>query len=66
MNDRARDGTAAYPQGEKNGNSKLTEEQVREIRDNPDNKTAKLLAENYGVTQQAINNITSRRSWKHL
>lgn len=64
--DKVRDGTVNNFKGINHPLNKLTEEQVRTIRANPDNKTAKLLGENYGVTQQAINSILARRTWKHL
>jgi hypothetical protein len=66
MADRVRDGTATYPQGESHGRSKLTEEQVRAIRGNPDNKTGVELSKEYGVAVQAISRIISRRTWKHI
>lgn len=54
--------------GEKNGQVKLTETQVREIRDwwAAGGITQRKLAVEYGVTPQNICSIISRNAWKHL
>lgn len=62
--DRVRDGT--MPWGEKQPNSKLTEEQVRAIRANPDNKTIVKLGEQYGIHNSTISKIILRKLWKHI
>ena len=64
MADKIRDGTDS--RGEKSVNAKLTEEQVRVIRANPDKKTHRELAEEYGVAETTISKIIHRKSWKHL
>ena len=56
------DGTDAH--GEKNGNSKLTAEQVLEIR--ASDKTQKELAIEFNVSQPVINYIIARKNWKHI
>lgn len=50
--------------GEKNGNAKLTESQVREIRDDP--RSARKLSGIYGVSHQLVDSIKSGKRWKHL
>lgn len=50
--------------GEKHGNSKLTESQVREIRSS--SKTGRYLAVEYGVSFQTISEIKLRKKWKHI
>jgi hypothetical protein len=54
--------------GEKNNLSKLTEQQVLEIRRNIKNKTKsqRAMAKDYGVHYQTINDISTRRTWDHL
>ena len=54
--------------GEINGNSKLTEEQVREIRGRyaKGNITQKALSDEYDVNITAINKIVRRLIWKHI
>ena len=64
MADKVRDDT--MPWGEKQPNSKLTEEQVRAIRANPDNKTIVQLGEQYGIHNSTISKIILRKTWKHL
>jgi hypothetical protein len=49
--------------GEKCWKAKLTEEQVRKIRNSPD-KTQTALAKEYGVTQAAIWYILNKRNWR--
>ena len=62
--DRVRDGTVAN--GCKQGKSKLTEEQVRAIRDNPDNKSGYRMAKEYSVSDRTISDIILRKTWKHI
>lgn len=50
--------------GEKNGRSKLTEQQVKHILASPLNGPQ--LAEIYGVTRQTINNAKRKSTWKNL
>ena len=54
--------------GERARAAKLTEEKVREIRAiyAEGTMTMKVLAEQYGVTFQAISEIVRRKSWKHV
>lgn len=55
----------AITRGESNGNCKLTELQVVEIREKSHLKTHQLALE-YGVSSSAIQHIISRRIWKHI
>jgi len=48
--------------GEKNGQSKLTNDQVKEIRQ--DKRTLRQIATTYGVTPQTISNIKNNVYWK--
>ena len=50
--------------GEKHGNSKLTAEQVLEIR--ASDKTQRDLAKEFNVCQITISKIILRRRWKHI
>lgn len=53
-----------------NNNSKLTEEQILEIRNKLTNTisppTHQQLADEYGVSNQLISNIINRKCWKHI
>jgi hypothetical protein len=64
MNDRIADGTIA--RGIKHGSNKLTEEQVRAIRANPENKTHAALAREYRVSSTHIRRVISRKKWAWL
>lgn len=61
-------GRAPRAQGERQWNSKLTEEQVREIRFTYElgGITQRDLAQMYGIRQAQVSAIVSRRSWKHV
>ena len=50
--------------GEKNGCSKLTEVQVRSIRQS--NLPGVVLARKYGISPAQISDIRNRKSWRHL
>lgn len=54
--------------GSKNGSAKLSEEQVKEIREKfiPRKVTVKMLAEEYGVSAATIEAIVLRKTWKHI
>jgi hypothetical protein len=52
------------PSGEKRWNAKLTEQQVREIREASGPHRA--IGEKYGVTGGNVWSIKKRRSWKHV
>lgn len=62
---RNRDGWCA---GEKNGEAKLTTSQVREIRTiyARGNHTLKQIGALYGVSDQQVYRIVTRKSWKHI
>ena len=61
--DRVRDGTALY--GEKHQSSKLTEAQVRDIR-NRVGQLQKEIAEEFGVAFQTISKIRRGERWTHI
>ena len=69
--DAIRAGTFHYThpgRGEGHPNSKLTEQNVRDIRDDRvfDGTPYRKLASKYGVSYRAISNIIHRRSWAHV
>lgn len=64
MRDMAERGRAASRPGEQNGGSRLTEAQVREIRESALSQRA--AARLYGVSQATIHDVVSRKSWAHL
>lgn len=55
-------------QGEKHFNSKLTENDVLQIRSKfvPRKYTHKMLAEEYSVSKRTVRAITDRKLWKHV
>ena len=62
-----RDKKGRNPQGETHGRSRLTAEDVREIRLKQSNGTPSTrLAEEYGVAQSQISRIVQRQHWKHI
>ena len=50
--------------GENNSSSKLTEEQVKQIR--KDTRFHKVIASEYGVCRNTISRIKHRNSWRHV
>lgn len=46
--------------------AKITDQDVRYIRDNPDGLTMAALARKIKCTESLINHVVHRRSWKHL
>jgi hypothetical protein len=53
--------------GEKHPNAKLTDQKVRKIRAaSAAGKTRDELARTFKVSQTAINNVVTRRAWKHV
>lgn len=60
--DKVRDGT--HNQGERQGSSKLTETEVRAIRQSADSGPKLALA--YGVKPQTISAIRTRKTWRHV
>lgn len=60
-------GLRVIPKGEKNHSSKLTEEQVVDIRDKiANNYSTGWLARMYEISPSTICDIKARRSWRHL
>jgi hypothetical protein len=66
--DRDTKGRGNPPKGEKHGNSKLTDTQVREIREKYANGFINKyqLALEYGVSDTTIRDIINRKLWKHI
>jgi len=64
--DKVKDGT--HSKGETQGSSKLTEEQVREIRKKyiPYKYTIKKLSKEYFISQAVICEIINNKYWKHV
>lgn len=53
--------------GEKNGMTKLTDDQVRELRNNwPSSESVASIAMRYGVSRWTIQRIVRRKVWKHV
>jgi len=52
--------------GEKNGNNKLTPNEVLKIRANPSNKSRTILSKQFGVSCTTINCIIKRKTWRHI
>lgn len=57
---------ASIPRGEQQGNSKLTEKEVLEIRETAKSGNYPKLARIFNVTSSNIGDIVRRRSWKHI
>lgn len=64
IRDRERHGTTA--RGERNGNAKLTEDKVREIRDLRGKMTQRAIAILFGISKTVVNAIHHRRNWAHV
>ena len=64
--DKVKDGTHA--RGERNGCCKLTEQQVRDIREKyiPHKYSTHKLAKEYEISQSQIKMIINNKSWKHV
>jgi len=58
--------TAEQVQGEKHGRSKLTADDVREIRSYCGQTTVKQLAQRFGVTVQCIYAVIKHKTWRHV
>lgn len=65
--DRTKKQRGHMPSGSKNPMSKLNEEQVIEIRRRLANgEKTKILAKDFNMERKTIDNIKTRRSWKHI
>ena len=62
--DRRFDGTD--PRGERNGNSKITEDDVREIRQLSGFTSQRVIASMFGISQPSVSEIVSRQKWAHI
>jgi predicted XRE-type DNA-binding protein len=67
MRDRDEKGRAANQKGESNGNSKLTADQVSEIRRlYADGLTQQAIADRFGIGQQQVSRVVNGKRWTHL
>lgn len=57
---------AGFCAGERNGRSKLTDEQAREIRDNRHGLSQRRLAVAYGVSRNLVRLIRAGKNWTHV
>lgn len=57
--------TNLKPRGEDFYNSKLTETQVREIKENGKYSTYQNIAENYGVSKATVRDVLKGNTWKY-
>ncbi len=64
MDDKERKGRGNQCKGQANGNAKLTENDVRFIRES--NASLKTLAAKFNVSFGLIGHIRNRRAWKHI
>jgi hypothetical protein len=62
MSDRTMRGRT--PKGSRNGNAKLTEEDVRKIR--LDNRPNPRIAADFGVSTDTVSHVKRRKSWGHV
>lgn len=56
----------SQPIGERSGSAKLTEKDVREIRNHRGRTTLRKLASNYGVSHTSIRRAAVGISWRHI
>ena len=63
-NNADRDQKDRQVKGVKHGRARLTEEQVKAIRESKE--TQQILAGRYGVVQQIISRIINRKIWRHI
>lgn len=66
VKDRDKKGRYVKMVGESNGLSKLTNEQVREIRSLAGIKTVRILGEMFKINPVTAHNIIKRKTWKHI
>ena len=66
VNDRVRDGRSVGPRGERQWNSKLTNEQVVNIKTYDGPMSCQALADTYGVNRTCIVRIQNETRWKHI
>lgn len=57
---------ANQPRGQKHGMSKLTEDQVRQIRALRGTATLAELAQRFGVAKPTVHHVVTRKTWKHV
>lgn len=57
-------GRARHRFGSQNGRAKMTEDDIRAIRNDP--RTQMEIAEDYGISQPQVGNIKRRIQWGHV
>ncbi len=62
--DMIKKGRSRFPKGEENGHAKLTDDDVRKIRN--DDRTYSVISKEYGVCKAVICEVRSRKLWKHV
>lgn len=62
--DMLRKGRGNHSRGERHRSAKLTEGQVREIRNS--SETLRVLAQKYGIASPVVHAVRSRRTWRHV
>jgi hypothetical protein len=55
-----------FSRGNVNGNSKLDDETVRYIRQNPDNLKGRALAAKFGISPATVSGVQNGRVWRHV
>lgn len=65
-NNQDRDDKGRQAKGEKHGRTKLTEAQVKEIRELSPGLSQRQLSDQFGVARQVIAQILQRKIWKHV
>jgi hypothetical protein len=66
MEDRQRKNRTAKVQGEAHGKAKLTEKQIKEIRQLQGQISAEKVARQYGIAESTVYPIWTRKSWSHI
>lgn len=56
--------SGSFPRGERNGQSKLTREDVKAIREMGDHLTQKEISEKFGVARETIGHVLRGNTWK--
>jgi hypothetical protein len=66
MQDCKKKGRNFIARGEKSGKTKLTAQDVMDIRQHYEVRTARELAQEYGMSIHGIRSILRRNTWKHV
>jgi hypothetical protein len=55
-----------WQKGERNGHARLTEKDVRQIREMANYHSRRYIREKFGISQTQLHEIIHRRKWAHL